>query len=237
MLCVIDRRTRGRAEARGAGNGAAAPPPRAEERGRSRRQRRRAARGGPARPGETKAQGEPGAERGPGQAPGRTGGGGARRRPPRPAGGARTRATGERRRRQAEAEGRSPEGRTAGRAGRPGGADGREQTAEAPRGPPNGGSTGQAAGCPPDRHKAGRGEGPHRYETRTRNAEKQGRGVAPSSLGIVLILLRHNFRSRFVHFRPESHRRKFRKKGVDKTALRVVQCLLPRQNKIPNASL
>lgn len=120
-------------------------------------------------------------------------------------GAARTRVTGARRRRQAEANGgggaageahhgptgrgagRSPERGTATRAGPRGGADKREQTAEAPRTAPDGARTGQAAGCPPDRHKAGRGEGPHRQSTTSEKGRKRGPRRAPSSLGIVLI--------------------------------------------------
>lgn len=64
-------------------------------------------------------------------------------------------------------------------------------------------------------------------------AFQEGHGSAPSSLGIVLIHTRHNVGRRFARIRPKSHRRNMGKKGVDKTALRVVQCLLPDKTKYP----
>lgn len=113
-------------------------------------------------------------------------------------GAARTRVTGERRRRQAEANGgggaagearhgppgrgagRSPERGTATVAGPRGGADRREHTAKAPRGAPAvGASTGQAAGCPPDRPQAGRGEGPHRQEITSEKPAQRGPRLCP----------------------------------------------------------
>lgn len=230
------------AQRAGAGSGAEPRAPAREERGRSRRRRRRAARGDPAGQARRKNQGEPGAERGPPRPPGagRTGGGGARPATAGAAGGQRgperrardradrprpTEAGAHARRRGADrahgpGRGPKPGGGTARfRAGPPEGRT-RARTPQKPRAQPRTGrARGKRRGARRTATRRAGGRAPTANRLPARRAEKEGHGVAPSSLGIVLILIRHNSHSRWARIRQKSHRYNSHGKGVDKTAL------------------
>lgn len=239
------------AQRAGAGSGAEPRAPAREERGRSRRRRRRAARGDPAGQARRKNQGEPGAERGPPRPPGagRTGGGGARPATAGAAGGQR----GPERRARDRAD--RPRPTEAGAHARRRGADRAHGPGRGPK--PGGGTARLRAGPPEGRTRArtpqkpraeppqwGRARGRRRGARRTAGGGPGGGPTPPIDyrqetghqedtaspllvLGIVLIHTRHNVGRRFAQIRPKSHRRNVGEKGVDKTVLRVVQCLLP----------
>ena len=224
----------------GAGSGAEPRAPAREERGRSRRRRRRAARGDPPGQARRKHQGEPGAERGPRRptGAGRTGGGGARPATAGASGGRRgpERRARDRADRPRPTEAGAPAGEARhgptgpGRGPKPGGG-----TARLWAGPPEGRTRARTPQKPRAQPRTGRARGKRRGARRTatrraggraptanrlpaRRAEKEGHGVAPSSLGIVLILIRHNSHSRWARIRQKSHRYNSHGKGVDKTA-------------------